>query len=160
VYEDFIIRKQEQHGKAKLVKFIVETPGDKTDFMFNFFKLTDLEVNSINASQGVTPLSPSQQLMLDALRAQIQNQPALAQEILKLVSEEQGSKVSAPMIAEVIDNTYPFNFSVSSFGDIGDKGFDPNWAPPLTDSGRVLAIGNDVVLALPPPDSSDNNGQP
>lgn len=160
VYEDFIIRRQEQHGKAKLVKFIIEMPGDKTNFMFSFFKLNDLEVNSINDAQGVAPLSPSQQLMLDALKAQIQNQPALAQEILKLVLEEQGSKASLPMIAKAIDSTDPFNFSVGSLADVESKWLDSKWVPLPSGGGRALAIGHDVVLALPSPDSSDNNGQP
>jgi len=160
VYEDFITRRQAQHGKANLVKFIIETPGNKTNFMFNFFKLNELEVNSMNDAQGVAPLSSSQQFMLDALRAQIQNQPALVQEILKLVIEEQSSKASLPMVAKGIDSTDSLNYPIGSLADTGDKWLAPKWSLRSSRSDKILAIGHDVVLALPPPDSSDDNEQP
>ncbi|WP_322980623.1 hypothetical protein [Pseudomonas sp. C11] len=85
-YEDFIVRTQQQHGAAVLVKFTPLNESPKTEFTFNFFKLKDLELNTFDTAQGLSTGPWSQKLLLDALRAEVENQPDFAEEILKLLT--------------------------------------------------------------------------
>lgn len=87
-YEKFIVRKQEQEGKAVLVKFITKLDCDKTSFTLNFFKLRDLERNTFDAAQGVPVPTTAQSLVAHALEAEVNNQPALAQNLLQMLGEE------------------------------------------------------------------------
>ncbi|UZE07032.1 HNH endonuclease [Pseudomonas corrugata] len=86
-FEQFIVRKQEQEGKAVLVKFITKLDCDKTSFTLNFFKLRDLERNTFDAAQGIPVPTAEQSLVAHALEAEVNNQPALAQHIVHMLGE-------------------------------------------------------------------------
>lgn len=86
-YEQFIVRKQEQEGKAVLVKFITKLDCDKTSFTLGFFKLRDLERNTFDAAQGIAVLTVEQSLVAHALEAEVNNQPTLAQHIVQMLGD-------------------------------------------------------------------------
>jgi hypothetical protein len=85
VYENFIKRTQAQEGTAVLVKFIPIKDCSKTDFMFYFFKLKELEIDTFDSAQGLPQMSQEANLLLDGLKSEIQGNPALTGEIIKLL---------------------------------------------------------------------------
>jgi len=88
-YEDFIIRFQSQLGTTQLVKFHTVRKSEKSDFMYEFFKLKELEVSSFDEAQGLTPVSSLRVLLRDALKFESENQPILATQILKLLTDNE-----------------------------------------------------------------------
>lgn len=86
-YEDFIARIQVQVGTKQLVKFVRVKESEKSDYMFEFFKLRDLEINAFDDAQGLTSTSLSQIFLLDALKYESENQPERASQILELLTE-------------------------------------------------------------------------
>lgn len=100
VYEEFILRTHTQVGTGQLIKFIKAKESEKTDYMFDFFKLRDLEINSFDVGQGLPPVSQDKNLLLDALECELRNQPQLTLKILHLLTHEHsGERVESKPIA-------------------------------------------------------------
>lgn len=63
-YSNFIIRKQEQVGDYCAIKYIFDGNCEKSKFTYNYFKLGDLEIDSINETQGLIRTDSQENLKL------------------------------------------------------------------------------------------------
>lgn len=157
-YEDFILRRQEQEGTAMLVQFSLLNDDPKALYTYEFFKLNNLEVDTIDQAQGIAPPAPPDKLMLDALMAKLNNQPEVVKALLAMLPDSPIDKPGGTLAT--LKNTSGTMLTALSEEPKQDDNplslIDP-FLHKLITSMRLPAPDPKPMLALPSPSSPDSD---